>query len=84
MTGRRATVGSKTAKSVRGRRGEAALLAGSDPFEWALRSWQRERDKQVKWEKAMALLPYIKPKMRSVSVAQDMPVRVVIEIGGDE
>lgn len=77
------TAGRKTPGRTNPKRGEAAIL-GFDPFEYLLNRAIAEKNVEKKDRLAFELLPYVKPKLRSVEVKGDMSVTVTVTIGGIE
>lgn len=66
------------------RRSEAAVIAGEDVFEWLVVKWAYEPDPEVKWERGLQLLPWIRAKPRPTVKPGELLAQVVVEIGGDE
>jgi hypothetical protein len=48
-----------------------------------LRRFQRARKPEEKTELAFQLLPYLRPKLRSVVLSQASPLEIVVEFGGE-
>lgn len=74
---------SKTpAKVARKRRGEAAIM-GADPFEYLLNRFINAKSTDVKDRLALELMPYVKPKLKSVDMHQTGDFVVTVTIGGE-
>ena len=76
------TASTPSRKSARRRRGEVALL-GADPFQWLLDRFVAARAPHVKERLALELLPYVRPKLRTVELRVDQQISVEITIGGE-
>lgn len=89
-------MGNKTQRKRR--RGEAAIKAGIDPFDYLLEQFERSykalkrgggsAETRLKHQEradqlAAELLPFIKPKLRAVSVTQAVEIEAHVTIGGE-
>lgn len=83
--------------SSRQRRGEAAIAAGLDPADWMFshfgllarraaraRGPERIEAEALARELGLALMPYVKPRLRSVQAKVEGATHVTIEIGGED
>lgn len=62
-----------------------AQLMGVDPFEYLLVRFAGAEESDEKDELAFQLMPYLKPKIRSVEIkGGGAPVNFVVTIGGDD
>ena len=59
-------------------------MAGFDPFQYLLQRAIKARSTETKTKLAIELLPYVKPKLKSVDVVMDQNVEVTITIGGPD
>ncbi len=66
----------------------AALREGRDPdeiFQWLFARWcHAKMTEKARQELALDLLPYVKPKMKTLDISQRADVKVEITIGGDD